>query len=91
MNIFSQKYTLKGWQYGLMKLSLITFGIILGVYFVDFWIPLMPFVWVVCVVSFILVFIFFMPILQTMLKNPHREKPQHQEHDHSGHNHPHTH
>ncbi|MBI2550498.1 hypothetical protein HYV83_04965 [Candidatus Woesearchaeota archaeon] len=42
------------WQFSVFKLSMISFGIILGSYFVDFWKPLLPAVWVVFIITVIL-------------------------------------
>lgn len=42
------------WQFSVLKLSMISFGIILGSYFVDFWQPLLPAVWVVFIITVIL-------------------------------------
>ena len=42
------------WQFSVFKLSMISFGIILGSYFAGFWKPLLPAVWVVFIITVIL-------------------------------------
>ena len=42
------------WQFSVLKLSMISFGIILGSYFAGFWKPLLPAVWVVFIITVIL-------------------------------------
>ena len=42
------------WQFSVLKLSMISFGIILGSYFADFWKPLLLAVWVVFIITVIL-------------------------------------
>jgi len=50
MNIFKD-FKLKWWQAGLFKSAAISFGIILGVSFYDFFQPLMSLMWLVFIVS----------------------------------------
>ncbi|MBI3036752.1 hypothetical protein HYY73_03295 [Candidatus Woesearchaeota archaeon] len=42
------------WQFSALKLSMISFGIILGSYFAGFWKPLLPAVWAVFTITVIL-------------------------------------
>ncbi len=49
MNIF-KTWTLRWWEVGLMKLCLISFGIILAVYFYSYLAPLLLLWWVIFVV-----------------------------------------
>lgn len=39
------------WQFSVLKLSMISFGIILGSYFADFWKPIMWLVWAIFLVT----------------------------------------
>lgn len=50
MNIF-KSFTMKWWQVGLFKLSLASFGIILGVYFQEFFLQWIVPVTIIFVVS----------------------------------------
>ncbi len=42
------------WQLGVLKLSMVSFGIILGSYFAGFWKPMLLVVWVVFIITAIL-------------------------------------
>ncbi|MBI2176350.1 hypothetical protein HYU40_03300 [Candidatus Woesearchaeota archaeon] len=42
------------WQFSVLKLSMISFGIILGSYFAGFWKSLLPAIWVVFIITVIL-------------------------------------
>ena len=49
MNIFKD-YKLNWWQVGLFKLSLLSLGIIIGVYFTDSFLGLVPLLWILFLV-----------------------------------------
>ena len=50
MSLYNKKYTWKGWQFGVLKLACVALGVLLGVYFVDFWRSIFAVVWIVLVV-----------------------------------------
>lgn len=54
MNILTKRISWAYWQFGLLKLCTISFGIILGSYFADFWRPIISFVWIIFIVTYVL-------------------------------------
>ena len=59
------------WQFSVLKLSMISFGIILGSYFAGFWKPLMLPLWVVFVVTAVWVSVMW---LQQVMVNKSNKK-----------------
>ena len=55
MKIF-KNFTLKWWQLGLLKVSLIALGIILGVYFQFFFLPVIVLITIIFIVPAIYIF-----------------------------------
>jgi len=53
MNFPTRKVSWVNWQFGLLKIAMISFGILLGVYFRDFWRPILTLVWIAGAVSMI--------------------------------------
>lgn len=53
MNLFTHRTTWANWQFGLLKLAMFAIGVLVGVYFDDFWEPLLPLVWAVAIVTVI--------------------------------------
>jgi hypothetical protein len=51
MNFLSRQIPWTNWHFGLLKIAMLCVGILLGVYFNDFWKPLLPGIWVVVVVT----------------------------------------
>lgn len=49
LNIF-KSFTLKWWQSSLFKVSVVSFGILLGVYFTDFFSAIEPLLWILMIV-----------------------------------------
>ncbi len=47
----TRKVSWSAWQLGVLKLSMVSFGIILGSYFADFWKPLMLLLWAVFIAT----------------------------------------
>ena len=47
----TKKVSSPTWQFSVLKLSMISFGILIGSYFAGFWKPLLPVVWVVFIVT----------------------------------------
>jgi hypothetical protein len=56
MNIF-RTWSLKWWEVGLMKICLVSFGIILGLYFHDYLIKITSLWWVL----FVVISVYFIP------------------------------
>lgn len=55
-NMFTLKkeFTWKGWQFSVLKLAMVAIGILLGIYFKEFWLSIWWLVWVVAVVFVVL-------------------------------------
>ena len=41
------------WDFGILKISLMCFGILLGAYFSDFFLSKITFIWIIYIVTFI--------------------------------------
>ncbi|GEM_PF-1974278 len=54
MNLWAKEYSWKGWQFSLLKSTMLAMGILLGVYFTNFWASIFWLVWVVFIVGLIL-------------------------------------
>lgn len=50
MFICKREFNWKGWQFSILKLAMVALGILLGVYFTNFWLSIWWLVWVVAVV-----------------------------------------
>jgi len=51
MNLLNRKIPWANWQFGVLKIAVLCLGILLGVYFTEFWRPLLPVIWIVGVVT----------------------------------------
>jgi len=51
MNFLFRKIPWANWQFGVLKIAMLCVGILLGVYFTEFWKPLLPGIWVMAVVA----------------------------------------
>jgi hypothetical protein len=51
MNFLTRSVPWETWQFGLLKIAMISVGILLGVYFTEFLKALLPGIWVVAVVT----------------------------------------
>ena len=51
MNFLTRKIPWANWQFGVLKITVLCLGILLGVYFTEFWRPILPLVWIVGVVT----------------------------------------
>jgi len=49
MNLFKD-FTMKWWQVGLFKVCLLSFGIIIGIYFTQFFSAIVPLLWILVLV-----------------------------------------
>ncbi len=47
----AKKMSWATWQFSVLKVAMISFGILIGSYFADFWKPLLPVVWVVFIIT----------------------------------------
>lgn len=54
MNIWSKGYSWKGWQFSVLKSTMLAMGILLGVYFTNFWLSIWWLVWVVFIIGLFL-------------------------------------
>ena len=70
MSICTRKYSWNGWQFGVLKLAMIAFGILLGAYFAGFWKKILWLVWVV----FILLAVWSLVIWCDSMKKPVKKK-----------------
>ncbi|HJX05717.1 MAG TPA: hypothetical protein VJ461_03335 [Candidatus Nanoarchaeia archaeon] len=64
MGIFKKEYTLKGWQIGFFKWACISFGILVGVYFAEFWESIFWLVWVVFIVTLVFSLAFMFDLMK---------------------------
>jgi hypothetical protein len=51
MNFLTRKVPWANWQFGVLKIAVLCVGILLGVYFTEFWRPILPMIWIVGVVT----------------------------------------
>jgi len=54
MNLWTKEYAWKGWQFSVLKSTMLALGILLGVYFTNFWLSIWWLVWVVFIVGLVL-------------------------------------
>jgi Flp pilus assembly protein TadB len=59
MGYMNRKLTWEYWKFGILKMCLLSFGILLGTYFVDFWKGILWLVWVVFIITYILAIFYF--------------------------------
>ena len=45
MSFLTQRFAWAPWQFGVLKISMISFGVLLGTYFHDFWLPWQAALW----------------------------------------------
>lgn len=50
MCILNKEFTWKGWQFSVLKLAMLSFGVLLGTYFAGFWNNILWLVWIVAIV-----------------------------------------
>jgi len=79
MNFLTRKIPWATWQFGLLKVAMLCLGILLGVYFTEFWKPRLPLIWVVAVVTTIWVSVIWLQAMrqavQTTDGHPARNPP----------------
>ena len=51
MNFLTLQIPWANWQFGVLKIAILCVGILFGVYFTEFWKPLLPGIWGAAVVS----------------------------------------
>jgi hypothetical protein len=51
MNFLTRKIPWATWQFGVLKIAMLSLGILFGVYFTEFWRPLLALIWIVGVVT----------------------------------------
>jgi len=67
MNFFTRKVPWATWQFGVLKLSMITLGIVLGAIFADFWRPYLWLVGLVFVITAVWVTVIWLSAMRKSL------------------------
>jgi hypothetical protein len=59
MGYMNRKLTWEYWKFGILKTCVMSFGILLGTYFADFWKGILWLVWIIFIISYVLAVLYF--------------------------------